>query len=232
QHRLFLETAWQALENAGYDSAQYDGDIGVFGGASTSAYLENIFSNLEQGAALKGENVGLGFELSFLASRVSHKLDLKGPSLPVQTACSTSLVAVHLACQSLLNYECDMALSGAVSYKGGADQGYVHREGSFLSPDGHVRPFDATARGTVFGSGVGVVVLTAPTVAGQARVVTEAMNVAEVRPQDIDYVEGHGSGTLIGDSIEFQALERALEGGSCTVGSVKGNVGHLDAAAG
>ncbi|WP_217214627.1 polyketide synthase, partial [Streptomyces sp. AC550_RSS872] len=265
QHRLFLETAWQALENAGYDSAQYDGTIGVYAGAGTSAYLENIYSNWSQGEGLRTENAGLGFELAFLASRVSHKLNLTGPSIPVQTACSTSLVAVHTACQSLLTYECDMALSGAVAYKVPENRGYLHQEGSFLSPDGHVRPFDAQARGTVFGNGVGVVVLkrledaladgdtihavikgsavnndgaqkasfTAPTVAGQAAVIAEAMDIAQVDPEDIDYVEAHGSGTLIGDSIEVQALEQAFGGrGDCVLGTVKGNIGHLDAAAG
>ncbi|WP_369175488.1 beta-ketoacyl synthase N-terminal-like domain-containing protein [Streptomyces sp. R28] len=121
--------------------------------------MENIYSNWSQGEVLRTENAGLGFELAFLASRVSHKLNLTGPSIPVQTACSTSLVAVHTACQSLLAYECDMALSGAVAYKVPENRGYLHQEGSFLSPDGHVRPFDAQARGTVFGNGVGVVVL-------------------------------------------------------------------------
>ncbi|BFV59627.1 hypothetical protein KCMC57_up47310 [Kitasatospora sp. CMC57] len=265
QHRLFLETAWAALEDSGYDAARYDGSIGVFGGASTTAYLGNILSNLEQGEAIKGENVGLGFELAFLTSRVSYKLDLRGPSFPVQTACSSSLVALHTACQSLLNYECDMALSGAVSYKVPENTGYLHQEGAFLSPDGHIRPFDAEARGTVFGNGVGVVTLkrledaladgdtihavikgsavnndggvkasfTAPTVSGQAEVITEAMSVAEVESEDIDYVEAHGSGTVIGDSIEVQALSRAFgDSGSCSIGSIKGNVGHLDAAAG
>ncbi|MET7528668.1 type I polyketide synthase [Streptomyces goshikiensis] len=265
QHRLFLETAWEALEHSGYDAARYDGSIGVFGGASTTAYLGNILGNLEQGEAIKGENVGLGFELAFLTSRVSYKLDLRGPSFPVQTACSSSLVALHCACLSLLNYECDMALSGAASYKVQDDTGYPYQEGAFLSPDGHVRPFDADARGTVFGNGVGVVVLkrledaladgdtvhavirgsainndggvkasfTAPTVGGQAEVITEALAIAEVDPEDIDYVEAHGSGTVIGDSIEVQALSRAFGGaGSCALGSVKGNIGHLDAAAG
>ncbi|MER5571939.1 polyketide synthase, partial [Streptomyces goshikiensis] len=263
QHRLFLETAWEALEHSGHDAARYDGSIGVFGGASTTAYLGNILSNLEQGEAIKGENVGLGFELAFLTSRVSYKLDLRGPSFPVQTACSSSLVALHCACQSLLNYECDMALSGAASYKVQDNTGYPYQEGAFLSPDGHVRPFDADARGTVFGNGVGVVVLkrledaladgdtvhavirgsainndggvkasfTAPTVGGQAEVITEALAIAEVDPEDIDYVEAHGSGTVIGDSIEVQALSRAFGGaGSCALGSVKGNIGHLDAA--
>lgn len=265
QHRLFLETAWAALEHSGYDAAQYDGSVGVFGGAGTTAYLGNILSNLEQGEGIKGENVGLGFELAFLTSRVSYKLDLRGPSFPVQTACSSSLVALHVACQSLLNYECDMALSGAVSYKVPENTGYPYQEGAFLSPDGHIRPFDADARGTVFGNGVGVVALkrledaladgdaihavikgsavnndggvkasfTAPTAAGQAEVITEALAAAEIAPESIDYIEAHGSGTVIGDSIEVQALSRAFDNaGSCALGSVKGNVGHLDAASG
>ncbi|GAA1454889.1 type I polyketide synthase [Nocardiopsis tropica] len=265
QHRLFLETSWQALEDAGYDAARHDGRIGVFGGASTTAYLDNLMSNLEQGERIKGENVGLAFELAFLTSRVSYKLGLRGPSFPVQTACSSALVAVHTACQSLLNFECDMALSGAVSYKVPENTGYVHQEGSFLSPDGHVRPFDADARGTVFGTGVGVVVLkrledaladrdtvhavirgsavnndgavkasfTAPTASGQAEVVTEALAAADADPGSIGYVEAHGSGTLIGDSIEVQALARALDTDRrIGLGTVKGNVGHLDAAAG
>ncbi|MEU6718019.1 SDR family NAD(P)-dependent oxidoreductase [Nonomuraea sp. NPDC046802] len=265
QHRLFLETAWQALESSGYDPGQYDGRIGVFGGSSTSAYLENIVSNLEQGRNLKNENAGLAFELSFLTSRVSYKLGLRGPSFPVQTACSTSLVALHAACQSLLSYECDMALAGAVSYKVRDKHGYRYQEGSFLSPDGHVRPFDARARGTVFGNGVGVIVLkrvedaqadsdtlhavikgsavnndggmkssfTAPSVRGQAQVIREALSMAAAAPESIDYVEAHGSGTLIGDSIEVQALSQVFgESASCGLGSVKGNVGHLDAAAG
>ncbi|MFI1338627.1 beta-ketoacyl synthase N-terminal-like domain-containing protein, partial [Streptomyces sp. NPDC020845] len=264
QHRLFLETVWEALEHAGYDAARYPGSIGVYAGAGTSSYLGNIFSNLDDGERLRGENYGIGFELSFLVSRVSYKLDLKGPSIPVHTACSTSLVAVHTACQGLLNYECDMALSGAVSYKVPRNTGYLHQEGSFLSPDGHVRPFDAAARGTVFGNGVGVVVLkrledaladgdtihavirgsavnndgavkasfTAPSVAGQAQVITEALAAADLDPESIDYVEAHGTGTLIGDSIEVQALSRVFGNSppaSCALGSLKGNIGHLDA---
>src|SRR5262249_10219829 len=104
-------------------------------------------------------NVGLGNELGFLTTRVSYKLGLRGPSYPVQTACSTSLVAVHLACQSLLSYECDLAVCGGVSFKTPPGIGYQYQDGSLLSPDGHCRPFDAQAMGTVFGNGVGVVVL-------------------------------------------------------------------------
>ncbi|MDJ0113674.1 beta-ketoacyl synthase N-terminal-like domain-containing protein, partial [Rhodococcus erythropolis] len=121
-----------------YDPTRHQNTTGVFAGAGTTAYLENIMSNLDAGAELRGQNVGLGFELAFLASRVSHKFDLRGPSFPVQTACSTALVAVHVACQSLINYECDMALSGAVAYKVGADTGYLYLDGSFVSSDGHV----------------------------------------------------------------------------------------------
>ncbi|WP_405847024.1 SDR family NAD(P)-dependent oxidoreductase [Streptomyces sp. NBC_01518] len=267
QHRLFLETAWEALEDAGYDAARYDGSIGVFGGSSTTAYLANILSNLDQGEMVRGENYGLAFELGYLTSRVSHKLNLTGPSFPVQTACSTGLVALHVACQSLLNYECGMALSGAVSYKGRENTGYQYVEGGFLSPDGHCRPFDAEARGTVFGSGVGMVVLkrledaladgdtiravvrgsavnndgarkasfTAPGATGQANVVADALAVADTPAETIDYVEAHGSGTVVGDTIEVEALSRVfggLGGGVVGLGSLKGNVGHLDAAAG
>ncbi|MGV9883866.1 SDR family NAD(P)-dependent oxidoreductase [Streptomyces sp. NPDC003006] len=266
QHRLFLETAWAALEDAGYDPAAYDGTVGVFGGAGSSAYIGNVLSNMDAGEAIRGENVGLGNELAFLTMRVSYKLDLKGPSYPVQTACSSSLVALHTACQSLLNYECDMALSGGVSYKVPEKTGYAYQEGGFLSPDGRVRPFDAEARGTVFGNGVGTVVLkrladavadgdtvyavikgtavnndgavkasfSAPSSNGQAAVITEALVMAGVEPSSVDYVEAHGSGTLIGDSIEVQALSRVFTGepGAWRLGSVKSNVGHLDAAAG
>ncbi|MDW4911597.1 polyketide synthase, partial [Streptomyces sp. ADMS] len=140
QHRLFLETAWEALEDAGYDAARFPGSIGVFGGSSTTAYLANILSHLDQGERIREENYGLAFELAYLTSRVSHKLNLTGPSFPVQTACSTGLVALHVACQSLLNYECDMALAGAVAYKGRERTGYRYMEGGFLSPDGHCRP--------------------------------------------------------------------------------------------
>ncbi|MGW1785340.1 type I polyketide synthase, partial [Streptomyces sp. NPDC002143] len=266
QHRLFLETAWAALEHAGHDPARYEGTVGVFGGASSSAYIANVVSNMDDGEEIRGENVGLGNELAFLTTRVSYKLDLKGPSYPVQTACSSSLVALHAACQSLLDYECDMALSGGVSYKVQEKAGYPYQEGAFLSPDGHVRPFDAAARGTVFANGVGVVALkrladavadsdtvhavirgtavnndgavkasfSAPSVVGQATVIAEALATAGLEPGDIDYVEAHGSGTLIGDSIEVQALSRAFTGaaGTWRIGSVKSNVGHLDAAAG
>ena len=201
--------------------------------------------------------------------RVAYKLDLRGPAVSVQTACSTSLVAVHLACRSLLNHETDMALAGGVWLNLLQDGGYHYQPGAILSPDGHCRAFDARAAGTVIGSGAGIVVLkrlsdalaegdtihavikgsalnndgaakvgyTAPSVDGQAEVILAAQAMAEVSPDSIGYVEAHGTGTTLGDPIEITALTQAFRTGSsrlgyCAIGSVKTNVGHLDAAAG
>lgn len=161
QHRHFLEVSWEALEHAGYDPARFDGIIGVYGGSGHNAYLPyNILTNPEL-----LHSVGFfllrhtGNDKDFLTTRVSYLFDLRGPSVNVQTACSTSLVAIHLACQSLLSLECDMALAGGVTIELPHGQGYIYEEGEILSPDGHCRPFDAASQGTVFGSGAGVVVL-------------------------------------------------------------------------
>jgi acyl transferase domain-containing protein len=155
QHRLFLECAWEALESAGYVP---QGAIGVYAGANMNSYLLNLYSNQDLISAL-GEQVTFGNSKDFLPTRISYKLDLKGPSLNIQTACSTSLVAVHVACQSLLNHECDMALAGGVSIKMPQDQGYQFCADDIFSPDGHCRAFDVNAQGTIFGSGMGIVVL-------------------------------------------------------------------------
>lgn len=163
QQRLFLECAWQALEDAGYDALSYTGLIGVYAGVNMSAYYDyilfHLIQNLNIRSAIDAFQLLLGNEKDYLTTRVSYKLNLRGPSIAVQTACSTSMVAVHLASQSLLNGECDMALAGGVSlhdlYKGG----YFYREGGIASPDGHCRAFDAEANGTLSGSGLGIVVL-------------------------------------------------------------------------
>ncbi len=158
QQRMFLQCAWEALENAGYDPRAYQGLIGVYGGCTASSYQNFVWNNLEAiGADVL--SVAIGNELPFLTTRVSYKLDLKGPSCPVQTACSTSLVAVHLACQGLLNAECDIALAGGVSLRLPQDYGYFYQEEGILSPDGRCRPFDAKAAGTLFSNGIGMVVL-------------------------------------------------------------------------
>jgi acyl transferase domain-containing protein len=270
QQRLLLECAWEALEHAGYDPDKHPGDrISVFAGTRTSTYL---FHLLAHRAALQPQDrllVELGNDVSSLATRVSYKLNLTGPSTMVQTACSTSLVAIHLACQSLLMGECRMALAAATAVNVPHQAGYTHEPGSMLSPDGHVRPFDAKAEGTVFGSGAGVVVLkrlqdaladgdhvlavvrgsavnndgankasfTAPGVEGQTEVLLEALVCAGLDADAISYLEAHGTGTSLGDPIEILALNNAWRAstdkkGFCRLGTAKGNVGHLDVAAG
>jgi acyl transferase domain-containing protein len=268
QQRRFLQCAWHALEDAGYDPARYSGAIGVYAGLSSSSYLLN---NLNSSLAddLSASTAILGNDRDFFATRVSYKLNLKGPSLTVQTACSTSLVAVHMACQALLTWQCDMALAGGVSIKLPQQLGYLHQEGGIYSSDGHCRAFDKDANGTVGGSGVGVVVLkrleeaiedgdridaivlssainndgaskvgyTAPSVEGQAEVIALVHALANVKAATITYVETHGTGTALGDPIEFAALTKAFRASSdglgfCAIGSLKTNVGHLDAAAG
>jgi acyl transferase domain-containing protein/thioesterase domain-containing protein len=161
QHRHFVEVAWEALEDAGYTAEGFAGPIGVFGGSGMHAYL--MYNLLTNPALI--EQVGMflirhtGNDKDFLTTRVSYLLNLRGPSINVQTACSTSLVAIHMASQSLLNGECDMALAGGVTIEVPHRQGYLYQEGEILSADGHCRAFDARSEGTIFGSGAGVVVL-------------------------------------------------------------------------
>ncbi len=270
QHRLFLEGSWAALENAGYNSETYQGRVGVFAGESLNSYfLHNLYPNRKLLDSLGASQIVIGNDRDYLATQVSFRMNLKGPSLSIQTACSTSLVAVHLACQSLLNRECDIALAGGVSVSVPQGLGGHYQEGGIISPDGHCRAFDAKARGTVKGSGLGVVVLkrladaindrdtihavikgsainndgamkvgyTAPAVAGQAAVIEEALALASIEPETVGYVEAHGTGTALGDPVEIAALTQAFRTGTeatgfCAIGSVKTNIGHLDAAAG
>jgi amino acid adenylation domain-containing protein len=270
QHRLFLEAAWEALESAGCDPGRCGGPVGLFAGVSANTYLlSHLLDDPEALAAADGSQAMLGSDKDFLSTRVSYKLNLRGPSLTVQTACSTSLVAVHLACRALLGRECDLALAGGVSITVPQAAGYLYQEGGIASPDGHCRAFDAEARGTVSGSGVGVVVLcrladalaagypiravlrgsainndgagkvgyTAPGVDGQAEVIAAAQRLAGITPEDVTYIEAHGTGTPLGDPIEIAALAKVFcaattRKGFCAIGSVKTNIGHLDAASG
>ena len=270
QQRLFLECAWEALESAGYDPQRFPGRIGVYAGASLNSYaLTYIYNDLELMRLADPLQMVVAIEKDFLATLISYKLDLKGPSLGVQTACSTALVAVHLACQSLSTYQCDMALAGGVCVKVPQQTGYQYIEGGVVARDGHCRAFDAKASGTIFGSGLGIVVLkrledaladgdsidavirgsainndgavkvsfTAPSVRGQAEVIAMAHALADVPSDSVTYVETHGTGTPLGDPIEIAALREAFaaqthERGFCAIGSVKSNIGHLDAAAG
>ena len=271
QHRHFLECSWEALEDAGHTPCNFNGSIGVVAGSGMNTYLiNNLLANrklLETAGIFQLKQTGNDKDV--LTTRVSYQFDLRGPSLNIQTACSTSLVAVHLASQMLLNFECDMALAGGVTIENPHGQGYIYREGEILSRDGHCRSFDASSTGTVFGSGLGIVVLRrledaladhdnihaillgsavnndgarkvgflAPSVEGQASVITEALEFAGVSADDISYIEAHGTGTVVGDPIEIRALTQAFRKFTartsyCAVGSLKSNVGHLDAAAG
>jgi phthiocerol/phenolphthiocerol synthesis type-I polyketide synthase E len=269
-HRIFLECAWEALESAGYSPERVQGRVGVYAGAGSPTYLEShVLANDELMESVGGLQAGLAGGKDFIATRTAYKLGLRGPALSVQTACSTSLVAVHLAVQSLLSGESDLALAGGASVPVPQESGYLHAPGSIVSPDGHCRAFDAKSAGTLSGSGVGVVALkrladalrdgdpvhavikgsainndgaarvafSAPGVEGQSSVITEALAAADVHPESIQYVEAHGSGTDLGDTIEIAALKKAYRAqtdrtGFCTVGAVKTNVGHLDTAAG
>ncbi len=273
QQRLFLESAWACLEHAGCDPAQWTGKVGVYAGEGPGVYLMRHLlpsAGLDAGSGIADVLGLMGANApSSLCARVAYKLDLRGPAVSVQTACSTSLMAVHMACQSLLGHECDMALAGGVWLNLLQQGGYRHQAGAILSPDGHCRAFDAEAAGTVIGSGVGVVALkrledalrdgdtvhavikgsaanndgaakvgfTAPSVDGQAEVIRTAQLIAGVSADTIGYVEAHGTGTALGDPIEMAALTQAFRAdtdrrGFCAVGSVKTNIGHLDAAAG
>ena len=159
QQRVFMETAWEALEDAGYDPASFAGPIGVFGGCEMSTYLYQLSQNPAALGFVDGMQLMVTNDKDHLCTQTSYRLNLRGPSIVVQTTCSTSLVAVTLACESLLGGRCDMALAGGVTVRVPQRGGYYYVAGSILSPDGHCRPFDSRAQGTIVGSGVGIVVL-------------------------------------------------------------------------
>jgi phthiocerol/phenolphthiocerol synthesis type-I polyketide synthase E len=269
QIRLLLQTSWHAIEDAGYDMSRSHGSVGNFCGMSSNTYLLKVMDTNAFTEQVDPLLYRILSEKDFLATWISYKLNLTGPAMTVQTACSTSLLAVHLACQSLLNRECDMALVGGVSFDAHENPGYFYTPESIYSKDGKCRPFDRDASGTVNGDGVGAVVLkraseaikdkdhiyalikgtatnndgankqgyTTPSVNLQRDVILEAVSVADINPESIGLIEAHGTGTLIGDPIEVAALTEAFREYTdkvqyCAIGSVKGNIGHLDAAAG
>jgi len=270
QQRLFLETAWHALEQGGYGKIPEHTSVGVFAGCGQNDYLVNqVLPYLEHSTDTSAYEAILGNDKDFLATRVSYALNLTGPSLDVQTACSTSLVAIHMACRSLLDGECEMAIAGGVALRVPQHSGHVFQPGMIVSSDGHCRAFDAQAEGTVWGSGVGAVLLkplaqalkdrdtihavikgsainndgamkvgfTAPSVDGQAHVISSAQARAGVSPKSIGYIETHGTATALGDLIEFAALNQVFKADTsatnfCVLGSVKTNIGHLNSAAG
>ncbi len=240
QQRVFLECAWEALENSGYTG---EGErVGVFAGVGMNSYILQLIGNPELLASVGEYQMMLANDKDYLATRVAYKLNLRGPAVTVQTACSTSLAAVHLACRSLLNYECSMAVAGGVSIAFPQGVGYSYIPGMILSPDGYCRPFDLDARGTVPGRGAGIVVLkrlseaisdgdsvvavirgsawnndgaskvgyTAPSIDGQVEVIEAALNAAAIDGERVGYVEAHGTATELGDAIEFSALAQVF----------------------
>lgn len=262
QLRILHECVWEALEDAGYTSDEYEGLIGLYTGSGANYnWLQNI------GAFSSEDNSILINSNDFNNTRIAYKFNFKGPSVTIQTACSTSLVSIDTACQGLLHGKCDIALAGGVGISYPQQRGYFYEEGMIFSPDGHCRAFDAKAAGAVQGNGAGIVALkrledalndgdriyavikgtavnndgmrkvgyTAPSVSGQAEVIRQAHQVANVSSESIGYIEAHGTGTSLGDPIEIEGLTEAFGSEKrhfCAIGSVKTNIGHLDTASG
>jgi iturin family lipopeptide synthetase A len=272
QIRLFHECCWEALEDSGLlKNHAAKEKIGLFASASSSLNW-GLYASLKNAEEQFVDNYSVMqlSDVNYLCSLISYKLDLRGPVLFLHTACSSSLAAIHQACNSLLLGECKSALAGGVAIITSPPRGYLFRQGGILSVDGKCCPFDHKASGTVFGEGAGVVVLrrlkdalkdgdrihaiikgsainndgndkvgyTAPSVNRQAEVISKAIKNAGVEPDSIGYVEAHGTGTALGDPIEVEALTKAYRASGskgtnyCMLGSVKSNIGHLDAASG
>lgn len=262
QHRLLLDVAWQAMEDAGLLRTK-ERDVGVFVGSSEESHPSSLVTS----DALEKLAVELGRNPDYLATRVSYQFDLTGPAMTVRTACSTSLTAVHLAVRSLLDGECRAALAGGVALRWPLRRGHVFEDGGIYSKDGFCRPYDDDASGIVSGDGGGIVVLkrladavadgdhihamilgsainndgagksgfTAPSFKGQVEVARASIERAGVAPETIRVVEGHGTGTPLGDPLEVAALSEVWCGvpsQSVSLGSIKATLGHLDAAAG
>lgn len=271
QHRVFLEQSWTALEDAGYVADTFSGKIGIYAGMNDSTYLTNhLLTNPTIKANYDTQQLSLATSTHYLSTKVAYALGLKGPSITLNTACSTGLVSIAMACNALINNDCDMALAGAVTIITPQKNGYLYQELGILSPNGQCRVFDANSQGTVLSNGCGVVVLkrlidalkdndnilgvvrgwalnndgnskigfTAPSIEGQVNCVKEALLKAEVAPTEVEYIEAHGTGTLLGDPIEIKSLSKAYEYEThqraqyCALGSVKANIGHTDSASG
>jgi phthiocerol/phenolphthiocerol synthesis type-I polyketide synthase E len=266
QIRLMHQQVWWALEDAACIPDEYTGKIGVYLSASDNLNWRAhamMHPNNEVGPFMSRRFA----DKSFISTMVAYNLNLRGPSFYTDTACSSSLTAVHFACRSLLMKECSIALAGGATLITSMDKGYWYEEGMIASKDGHCRAFDKDATGTLFGEGLGVVVLkrleeaiqdrdhiyavirstavnndgkrkvgyTAPSVNGQAECITLAHKVAGIEPGSVSYIEAHGTGTKIGDAIEIEALNKAFNYDTqhrCAIGTVKSNLGHLDAVAG
>lgn len=270
QHRILLQLSVEALERASINPNTYNGLIGVYAGTGNNTYYQKNVVHYPKLIEQVGEFLTMtSNEKDYIATRIAYELNLKGPALSIHTACSTSLVSIVTATDQLLEHKCDVAIAGGVAITSPIMSGYTYNEGSMNSADGHCRPFDKDARGTMFSDGAGLIVLkrykeavrdgdtiyavirggalnndgggkasfTAPSVDGQAQVIALAHAKANVNADSISYVEAHGTATPIGDPIEVEGLTKAFNLENKLVhtsglGSIKGNFGHLTAAAG
>jgi len=270
--RWLLVCAYEALEDAGYSTKNHTGRVGVFAGTNRCDEWQKRLYNLSVEVTeefAKQLQLFIASDVDYGTTRISYKLNLTGPSININTACSTSLVAISQACKSLLAYECDMALAGGSNIVVPQKSGYLYEEGGMQSKDGCCRTFDAKAQGTIFGNGAGMVLLkrleeakadrdniyaiirgsavnndgsakvgyTAPSVSGQAQVISDALAFAEISPLSVGCIEAHGTATAMGDPIEIEALSKVFKEATdkknyCAIGSVKTNLGHLGSAAG
>jgi amino acid adenylation domain-containing protein len=261
-HRLFLEIAWSALENSGNIPNHFDGRIGIIAGMGYSHFATHQGNSNQHALHAKDYSSYLGNAPDFLVTRIAYKLNLTGPAFSLHTACSTSLVAIVKAIQSLHLKEADIMLAGGISLNSSTQKGYWYQAGNILSPDGFCKSYDSLANGTVPSSGGGIVVLkrladaikdrdfiyaiikggainndgkvkasfTAPSKPGQIQCIRSAITNARIDPRSVSIIEGHGSGTKIGDTMELEALSNVYQ--NCYVNSVKSNIGHTDTAAG
>ena len=271
QQRLLLEKAWEAMEDAGYIPDNGNQKVAVFASTSASNYfLQGIQDDSRFVEDAGGMQALLhGLDKDHIATKIAYKLNCTGPTMTVQSACSSSMVGTIMACQSLLTYQADLALAGGVTINVPQKTGYMYEKGSILSQDGYCRPFDESANGTVFGSGVACLALkrledaiedndriysvikgfalnndgsdkvgyTAPSVSGQMEVIGDALDFAQVDAATISYLETHGTGTIMGDPIEVEAVSQVYESYTekkqfCALGSIKANMGHLNVASG
>jgi acyl transferase domain-containing protein len=268
QIRLLAECSYNALEDAGYNFGNTANRVAVYVGAIPNIHWQT--NSLLNGGNKYSEQFStlLLSEKDFASTRLSYLLNLHGPSSTVYTACSTSLVSIDMACQSLLTGKSDVALAGGAALSFPYKSGYTYEQGMLMSKDGHTRSFDAKATGTVWGDGAGIVVLkrledalkdgdnihsiikgtatnndgnrkvgfASPSVRGITDVINEACKMAEVSPESISYLEGHGTATGMGDKIEISAFKEVFKvkdkSYKCPIGSVKSNVGHLNVASG
>ncbi|GHT91048.1 hypothetical protein FACS1894122_02710 [Alphaproteobacteria bacterium] len=268
QQRKFLEHSYLALEHAGYNHLDLKCSVGVFASEGVNSYLLNNIIDSGNWPEDDKEMSIYGCGYDYLATRVSYLLNLKGPSFTIQSGCSGSLVSVHMAVQSLMSYDSDIALAGGVSILTPVQAGYMFQQNGILSETGICRPFDKDADGTIFTNGYGIVVLkrledaisdgdtifatiiasainndgsekisySAPSVSGQRNAIATALSMAEIKAEDVGYIECHGTGTKLGDPIEFQALSQAFSEAKkdnfCVISSVKSYLGHMNSAAG